>query len=463
MRQWPRNRQKIHAMVAFDDKPLPTRPFTQACSDATRTGLAPTGPGRRLCPPVQEGDSIVGRIYIIGTCDTKAVELRYVHDLITGQGVPAVIVDVSTALRAPGPDSADTIPPTAIAAAHPDGTEAVFTRRRGSSIAAMATALRHFLCARNDISGVLGIGGSGGTALIAPALQALPLGLPKMMVSTVASGNVAAYVGGSDIAMVYSVTDMEGLNRLSRRILANAANAMAGMASHLPPAQHDPRPAVGLTMFGVTTPCVERIVSNLDDTFDCMVFHATGTGGRAMERMADSGQLAGIIDVTTTEICDYLSGGIFPCDGDRLGAAIRTGVPYVGSCGALDMVNFGAPDTVPAHYRNRRLLEHNPQITLMRTSVDECQAIGEWIGDRLNQCRGEVRFFLPEGGFSMLDRMGEPFYDPQADQALFEALERTVEQTPRRRLIPLPYGVNDAAFADTLAVTFRSLFNGENT
>ncbi|MBV1833896.1 Tm-1-like ATP-binding domain-containing protein [Novacetimonas pomaceti] len=405
----------------------------------------------------------MGRVYVVGTCDTKAVELRYVRDLLTGQGISAVIVDVSTALRAPCSGQPDMIDPATVAAAHPDGPQAVFTRRRGSSIAAMATALRRFLCARDDVDGVLGIGGSGGTALIAPALQALPLGLPKMMVSTVASGNVAPYVGGSDIAMVYSVTDMEGLNRLSRRILANAANAMAGMAAHLPPATHDTRPAVGLTMFGLTTPCVERIVSDLEDTFDCMVFHATGTGGRAMERMADSGQLAGIIDVTTTEICDFLSGGIFPCDDDRLGAAIRTGVPYVGSCGALDMVNFGAIDTVPARYRDRVLVEHNPQVTLMRTSVEECRAMGEWIGHRLNRCEGEVRFFLPEGGFSLLDRMGEPFYDPQADQTLFEALERTVEQTPRRRLIPLPYGVNDTAFADTLAATFRSLFNGEHS
>jgi uncharacterized protein (UPF0261 family) len=394
-----------------------------------------------------------GRIYVAGTCDTKGAELAYVRDRIADQGLSAVLVDLSTRPHA-WPADVET---SVVAAHHPDGAEAVFTGDRGLSVAAMAVAFERYLQSCDDVAGVIGLGGSGGTALITPAMRALPIGRPKLMVSTVASSNVAPYVGSSDITMMYSVTDLAGLNRISRIVLANAAHAIAGMVATAPPVTVADKPAVGITMFGVTTPCVNHLVELLEPTHDCLVFHATGTGGQSMEKLAESGLLQGVIDVTTTEVCDLLMGGVFPCTEDRFGAIARTGLPYVGACGALDMVNFGALETVPTQYKDRNLYVHNPQVTLMRTTVDENARMGRWIGERLNQCEGPVRFLLPEGGVSVLDAPGLPFHDPAADAALFAALEETVEQTARRRLIRVPYAVNDPACADALLAAYRAV------
>lgn len=398
-----------------------------------------------------------GHVYILGTCDTKQAELSYLRQTLREGGIAALIVDIGTRHAGRAAD----ISARVVARCHPQGEEAVFCGDRGRAIAAMAEALRVFLRARTDMRGVLAIGGSGGTALVSPALQALPIGLPKLVVSTVASGNTAPYVGGADIAMLYPVTDMEGLNRISRVVLGNAAHAMAGMARNPCHPAPDPRPAIGLTMFGVTTPCVEQVVHQLSSRFDCLVFHATGTGGRAMERLADDGMISGFIDTTLTEFCDYVAGGIFACDADRLGAVIRTGLPYVGSCGGLDMVNFGARASVPAHYEGRVFVEHNPQITLMRTNEAECRAMGHMIGHQLNRCTGEVRFLYPEGGFSVLDQPGGPFHDPEADEAFYTALAETLEQTPQRRLIRLPHAINDPAFAAALAHEFSHLYGDQ--
>ena len=221
----------------------------------------------------------------------------------------------------------------------------------------------------------------------------------------------------------------------------------------------DDKPAVGLTMFGVTTPCVQMVTQQLEANFDCLVFHATGTGGRSMEKLMDSGMLAAIVDLTTTEICDMIAGGFFAADEDRLGASIRAGLPYIGSCGALDMVNFNAPDTVPERYRDRNLYEHNPHITLMRTTVEENTQMGRWIGERLNQMTGLVRFFLPEGGVSLLDAPGQPFWDLEANAALFKALEDTVNQSSSRQLVRVPHNINDPEFAKLIVQTFNS-FHG---
>ncbi|MBV1830440.1 Tm-1-like ATP-binding domain-containing protein [Komagataeibacter sp. AV436] len=398
-----------------------------------------------------------GHVYILGTCDTKQAELTYLRQTLRESGIAALIVDTGT--RHAGHEA--DISARAVARCHPKGEDYVFCGDRGRAIAAMAEALCVFLRTRTDMRGVLAIGGSGGTALVAPALQALPIGLPKLVVSTVASGNTAPYVGGADIAMLYPVTDMEGLNRISRVVLGNAAHAMAGMARSPCRPAPDPRPAIGLTMFGVTTPCVEQVVHQLSGRFDCLVFHATGTGGRAMERLADDGMISGFIDTTLTEFCDYVAGGIFACDADRLGAVIRTGLPYVGSCGGLDMVNFGARASVPAHYRGRVFVEHNPQITLMRTNAAECRAMGHMIGHQLNRCAGEVRFLYPEGGFSVLDQPGGPFHDPEADEAFYAALAETLEQTAQRRLIRLPHAINDPAFAAALAHEFSHLYGDQ--
>jgi uncharacterized protein (UPF0261 family) len=394
-----------------------------------------------------------GSIYVAGTADTKGAELAYLARMVAAAGVPAVLVDLSTS----GQSGSTDISAHEVASSHPGGAGAVFTGDRGTAVSTMATAFQRFILARKDLAGLIGIGGSGGTALITPAMRALPIGVPKLMVSTVASSNVAPYVGPSDIAMMYSVTDIAGLNRISRVILANAAHAIAGMVRGSSPHARDDKPAIGLTMFGVTTPCVSQVVSMLRDEHDCLVFHATGTGGQSMEKLADSHLLAGVLDITTTEVCDLLMGGVFPCTEDRFGAIARSGLPYVGSCGALDMVNFGAMETVPPHYRDRRLYVHNPQVTLMRTTPEECTRIGRWIGEKLNLCKGVVRFLLPEGGVSAIDAPGQPFHDPEADAALFNALEETAQQTDRRHLIHRPENINDPGFAQALVAQFRDI------
>jgi uncharacterized protein (UPF0261 family) len=264
---------------------------------------------------------------------------------------------------------------------------------------------------------------------------------------------------------MYSVTDVQGLNSISRAVLANGANAIAGMVkarldNQAKTGRSAPSdlPAIGITMFGVTTPAVQKIAAELRDDFECLVFHATGVGGRSMEKLVESGQLAGVIDLTTTEVCDLLMGGVFPATEDRFGAIIRTRVPYVGSAGALDMVNFGAPDTIPERYRGRKFHVHNPQVTLMRTTPEENERMGRWIGERLNQMDGPVRFFIPEGGISALDAPGQPFWDPEADAALFRALERTVRQTSSRQLIRVRKNINDPELASTIVSAFRTLF-----
>jgi uncharacterized protein (UPF0261 family) len=279
---------------------------------------------------------------------------------------------------------------------------------RGSAVAGMGEALQRFIASRKDIAAVIGIGGGGGTSIVTAGMRALPIGMPKLMVSTLASGNVAPYVDVSDIAMMASITDIAGLNSISRVVLANAAYAIAGMARAVVP-QVDTKPTIGLTMFGVTTPAVTQAVEALRADYDCLVFHATGTGGRAMEKLVDSALLVGVIDVTTTEICDLLFEGVLSAGPDRLGAIARTRIPYVGSVGALDMVNFHAIDSVPEKYRRRNLYRHNPQVTLMRTTADENRTMGAWIAERLNRCQGEVRFLIPEKGVSAIDAPASPF------------------------------------------------------
>jgi uncharacterized protein (UPF0261 family) len=373
----------------------------------------------------------MARAFVIGTCDTKGPELAYIKALLEAAGVPGVLVDVG--IRSDG--AAADVSPREVAACHPEGADRVFVDDRGAAIAAMAEALCAFLASRDDVGGAIGAGGSGGTALISPALRALPVGVPKVLVSTVASGNVGAYVGPADICMMYSVTDVQGLNSISRRVLGNAAHALAGMMRHqIPAAPARARPALGLTMFGVTTPCVQQVAGALEADYDCLVFHATGTGGQSMEKLVESGLIAGVIDVTTTEVCDLLLGGVFSAGEDRLGAIVRTGVPYVGSCGALDMVNFGAMETVPERYRGRNLYVHNPQVTLMRTTPEENVRMGEWLAERLNRMQG-----------------------PVADAALFDTLEAKVAPGPNRKLIRLPGNVNDPAFAAALVAAFREI------
>lgn len=395
-----------------------------------------------------------GTVLVVGTGDTKGAELSYVADLIRSRGVDAVIVDVGTTPHEPPPG---VVRPDDVAAHHPDGASAVFVDDRGSAVAAMSAALAEYVRSRDNVAGIVGIGGSGGTALITPAMQALPVGIPKVMVSTVASGNVAPYVGAADVAMMYSVTDVAGLNRISRVVLGNAANAVAGMAAHpVSPSEAD-LPAVGMTMFGVTTLLVTQLTDALAGRYDCLVFHATGTGGRSMENLVGSGLVTAVLDMTTTEVADLVVGGVFPAGPERLDVIASTRVPYVGSCGALDMVNFGAAPTVPEQFAGRLLHVHNPEVTLMRTTPEENVKFGEFIAGKLNACDGPVRFLLPEGGVSLIDAPGQPFWDPDADAALFAAIEEQVEQTANRRVERVAANINDREFAAAALGAFEEV------
>lgn len=402
----------------------------------------------------------IGRTVIVaGTFDTKAKELRFIADRLRALGIPVRTVDLSTSGR---PASAD-VPAVQVAGMHPRGPSEVMSGDRGRSVTAMAEAFARWIEREPRIGGIISAGGSGGTTLATAGMRALPVGIPKIMVSTVAAGDVAKYVGPADIMMFHSVADVQGLNSITEQVLGNAAHAMAGMVAQLPSAEawearrRLARPALGITMFGVTTPAVQAVTKRLEADYDCLVFHATGIGGRSMESLGDSRLLSGFLDLTTTEVADMIVGGVFPADQDRFGAPIRTGLPYVGSVGALDMVNFGPRDTVPEKFRNRKFVIHNPNVTLMRTTRDENRAFGEWIGGRLNQMNGPVRFLLPEGGVSMLDASGKAFHDPEADNALFEAIEKTVRGTPQRRVERVGANINDAPFVEAAVEAFRAI------
>ncbi|HEU0148559.1 MAG TPA: Tm-1-like ATP-binding domain-containing protein, partial [Bradyrhizobium sp.] len=419
----------------------------QAASSRTEAGAAPQSSG----PPV---------VLVVGTLDTKGDELRFMRDIIAASGLRTRLVDVSTSGRAASCD----ISAQEIALNHGRGGSGVFSADRGASVTAMADAFANWLRRQGNVAGIISAGGSGGASLVAPAMRSLPVGVPKLIISSVASGDVAPYVGPADITMMYSVTDVQGLNSISRMVLANGAQAMVGMVKARLDARAGsarPRaaalPAIGVTMFGVTTPAVQKITADLRGEFECLVFHATGIGGRSMEKLVDSGMLAGVIDLTTTEICDLLMGGVFPATEDRFGAVIRSRIPYVGSVGALDMVNFGQRETIPERYNSRKFHVHNPQVTLMRTTAEENARMGRWIGERLNRMDGPVRFFLPEGGVSALDAPGQPFWDPEADAALFTALEQTVRVTGNRQLVRVRRNINEPEFASAIVSAWRGL------
>jgi uncharacterized protein (UPF0261 family) len=395
-----------------------------------------------------------GTAYVIGTFDTKAEELRYVAGLLRDAGVRAVTIDVGTKTPAHDADfSAE-----AVAAFHPQGADAVLKAGdRGVAVTAMSAALTKFIASRNDLGGTIGLGGSGGTAIIAPAMRALPIGVPKLMVSTLAAGDVGPYVGIHDIAMMFPVTDIAGLNRLSRTILANAAHALAGMMLRQPPAMKDTKPALGISMFGVTTPCVQQLTAKLGKDYECQVFHANGPGGRALEALALAGMLQGMVDLTTTEAADHLLGGVCTAGSERFDAVAKIDIPWVGSCGALDMVNFWAPDTIPAKYRDRLFHVHNANVTLMRTTAEELEQIAVWISAKLNASKGPVRLLLPEKGVSALDAVGQKFHDPSANDTLFKAFERHFANSPTRQLIRVPHHINDAPFVEVVEKHVREI------
>lgn len=324
---------------------------------------------------------------------------------------------------------------------------------RGKAVDVMlhgASVLAPELYRRGRFDGVLGLGGGGGTSMITAAMRTLPVGVPKLMVSTMASGDTSAYVDVKDITMMYSVVDIAGLNPLSERILSNAAGAICGMVEQAAPARDRGRPLIAATMFGVTTPSVTAVRATLERAgYDVLVFHATGSGGRAMEALIDDGYFAGVVDLTTTEWCDEVVGGVLSAGPDRLSAAGRKGIPQVVSVGAVDMVNFGAPETVPAEFRNRRLYHHNPAVTLMRTTAEESETIGRRIAEQLNLASGSTVLMLPLGGVSMIDAPGQPFHDPEANAALFESLR--THAGPTVEIAEFDAHINDPEFSAAVA------------
>lgn len=392
----------------------------------------------------------MGRVYVVGTADTKGEELAFVAAQVRAAGGDALLVDVGT--RAP---TITVDVPAAEIACHGepgllDGND------RGVAVAGMAEAFSAFVRSRTDIDAMIGIGGGGGTSIVTAGMRELPIGLPKLMVSTLASGDVAPYIGISDIVMMPAVTDFAGLNRLSRVLLSEAAAAIAAMA-RVPRSAPSALPAVGLTMFGVTTPAVTQIVELLGKSVEPLVFHATGTGGRTLERLVTSGLVTAMLDITTTEIADLLVGGVLPALPDRLDCLATTGIPWVGSVGACDMVNFWARDTVPDTFANRLFYQHNANVTLMRTTPDENRAIGSFIAEKLARATGPVTLLLPLRGVSALDIAGGAFFDPAADAALFDAIRQGCDWTGSRRLIELDCHINDPAFAAAAVEAFHAI------
>jgi uncharacterized protein (UPF0261 family) len=390
-------------------------------------------------------------VVLVGTLDTKGDEYAYLRDRLQLHGVSTVLVDVGT-LEPPRTEP-DIDRREVAAAGGIDLEELARARDRGRSVSAMAAAaavLVRRLYDEGRCDGVLAAGGSGNTAIATSAMQALPVGVPKLMVSTVAAGNTRDYIGASDVALMASVTDVAGINSISGRILANAAAAMAGMVDAPPVELAEQRRLIGASMFGVTTPAVTAARESLEQRgYEVLVFHATGTGGMAMEGLVDSDFIAGVLDITTTELADQLVGGVLAAGPERLEVAGRKALPEVVSLGALDMVNFGARDTVPPQFESRNLYIHNPSVTLMRTTPEECAELGRIIAQKLAGARGPVALFIPLKGVSAIDIEGGPFFDPAADAALFEALRENLSENVE--LHELEHNINDPEFAVAMA------------
>jgi len=393
-------------------------------------------------------------VLLIGTLDTKGTEIGFVEDRLREAGVPVLVMDAgamgTSAIRAG-------ISREAVFQAAGTTLEAVRAAAdRGQAIAlaaAGAARLAAELHTQGQVSGVLSLGGSAGTTIGTAAMRALPIGVPKLMVSTLASGQVQPYVGTRDILMMNSVVDISGINCISRVVLANAAAAMAGMVHskfEASTSNSSDKPLIAATMFGVTTPCVEAARRILEAAgYEVLVFHATGTGGRTMEGLIRDGLIAGVLDITTTELADELAGGILSAGPDRLTAAAHKGVPQVISVGALDMVNFGPPETTPERYKDRRFYRHNPTVTLMRTTPDEMAKLGTELARKASAATGPTTIMLPLRGISAIDAEGKPFFWPEADAMLFAAIRQGMK--PAAELIEKDFHINDPTFAEACA------------
>jgi uncharacterized protein (UPF0261 family) len=401
-------------------------------------------------------------IILIATLDTKGVEIGFVRDRLQSLGIVTTVIDGSV-LGEPAL-SAD-IPREEVFRAAGTTLDAVRQQAdRGHAVAKAAEGVRAIvrdLHRDGRVDGVFALGGSAGTTIGTAAMRALPLGIPKLMVSTLASGQVRPFVGPRDIAMFHSVTDIAGINRISRAILSNAANAMAGMIQGATPSNPLDKPIVTATMFGVTTPCVEACRDRLERAgFEVLVFHAVGTGGEAMESLISDRLVTGVLDLTTTELADELVGGVLSAGPSRLTAAAEAGIPQVVSVGAMDMVNFGPRETVPAKFADRTFYIHNAHVTLMRTTPEENAQLGRILAEKLALSRGPYRILLPTGGVSAIDAPGKPFWDPAADLALFESIRGGL---PADRVINLDLHINDPAFAERAVAELNRMMAVSNS
>jgi len=397
-------------------------------------------------------------IYAIATMDSKGDEIAYVARCARAAGAHVVVVDVGT--KDPATQKPD-VTRDQVALFHPRGIEAALGfSDRGQAVTAMSEALHIFLKQEYDsgkMSGVIAIGGSGGSALISPALRALPIGFPKVLVSTMPGGNCAPYMGSCDFTMVHSVVDVAGLNSVSLKVLANAAHAIAGMAAHTTPTV-EVKPTLAATMFGVTTPCVTAVRKNLESQgVDCLIFHATGTGGQAMEKLVESGMIQGVLDITTTEVADEVGEGTLKAGPARFDVILEKGIPYIMSVGAMDMINFGPRESVPEKFNHRKFHIHNSQVTLMRTSIEDNIKAARFMAEKINRSHAPFILLLPLKGVSMLDAPDGVFHDPAANAALFGELERLIRQTPARQIRNVPHHINDPEFATAILDAYKEV------
>ncbi len=405
-------------------------------------------------------------IYLLATLDTKGLEAAFLRDLLLEQGAAVQVVDVGC-LGEPQ-FRADVPREEVFAAAGESLSQLKVQNDRGAAVSAAANgaaAVIRKLHEEGQVQGVIGMGGSAGTTIATSAMRTLAIGVPKLMISTLASGNVRAYVGDKDIFMLNSIVDISGINRISRAIFQEAARAMAGLVSLKASAAQteslSDRPLIAATMFGVTTPCVEHARKILEDAgYEVLVFHATGNGGQAMESLAAEGQLAGILDITTTELADELVGGVLSAGPTRLTDAGKRGIPQVISVGATDMVNFGPKDTVPAKFEGRLFYQHNPTVTLMRTTPEECEKLGEEIAQKAAAAVGPTAIYLPLKGVSAIDQPGKAFDDPQARERLYQAIRQHHGQT---ELVELPLHINDPQFAEAMARRLLEMIGARET
>lgn len=395
-------------------------------------------------------------VYIVGTMDTKGVEFGFIKAQIEDSGVSTCVVNTGIL---GDPELTPDVSADEVAQAGNSSLNALRDEGdRGNSVTVMAQGAATLIAERHaagEVDGIISLGGSAGTTIGTTAMQALPVGVPKLMVSTLASGDTSPYVQSKDICMMYSVVDIAGINRLSRQILANAAGAIVGMVNAKVSEAVDDKPLIAATMFGVTTPCVTKAREILESAgYEVLVFHATGTGGRAMEDLVKGGFLAGVLDVTTTELADELVGGILSAGPDRLEAAGQVGLPQVVAPGALDMVNFGPPDTVPDKFSNRQFYQHNPTVTLMRTTPEETAELGKIMAGKLNEATGPTTVLIPTHGVSAIDKTDQPFDSPEARDAWRENLKANIGENVT--VIEMDAHINDDEFATKLAETLLS-------